>query len=110
MKRYWVLTVSSLPVAGMAIFPFIILCRQRFAKDKVLINHERIHLRQQVEMLLVPFYIAYLLNYLVNLIKYRNHHEAYINISFEREAYEMDKNFKYLEKRAFWAWTKYLRK
>jgi len=41
--------------AAMAIFPFILLHDKKMKENKVLINHERIHLRQQVELLVVPF-------------------------------------------------------
>jgi hypothetical protein len=59
-------------------------------------NHEFIHFRQQIELLIIPFYILYLLNYLINLIRYHKHTEAYRNILFEREAYENDSNLSYL--------------
>ena len=71
-------------------------------------NHEFIHLRQQLELLIVPFYILYLLNYLVNLVYYQNHFLAYKNIAFEREAYENDANPAYLIKRKFASWRHYL--
>jgi hypothetical protein len=40
--------------AAMALFPFILLNRRKKITD-VLINHERIHLMQQLEMLVIPF-------------------------------------------------------
>ena len=99
-----ILHVPFLPASGMALFPFILLKDVRLKKDKQIINHEQIHLRQQLELLIVPFYLLYLLNYLVNLIVYRNHHQAYFNIVFEREAYKKDADTDYLEKRKLWAW------
>ena len=40
---------------AIALWPFIVLkCKER-RHDKVLINHERIHLRQQLECLILPF-------------------------------------------------------
>lgn len=73
-------------------------------------NHEFIHLRQQIELLIIPFYILYLLNYLINLIIYRSHFLAYRNIAFEREAYENDSRLSYLSGRRFAAWAAYLLK
>jgi hypothetical protein len=73
-------------------------------------NHEFIHFRQQIELLIIPFYILYLLNYLINLTRYHNHIEAYRNILFEREAYENDINLSYLSERRFAAWTSYLKR
>lgn len=92
----------------MALYPFILLKYKHQKNDSILLNHERIHLRQQVELLIVPFYLLYLLNYLINLIRYRNHHRAYFNISFEKEAYSFDQNPNYLKTRKFFAWVNYL--
>lgn len=102
--RFPVITVSFLPATGMALFPFILVKYSGIKTDKIIINHEKIHLRQQLEMLILPFYIIYLLNYSVNLLYYRKHDLAYRNISFEREAYSHDSNLDYLSKRKFWAW------
>lgn len=92
----------------MALYPFIILKHKHQKADRILVNHERIHLRQQVELLIIPFYLLYLLNYLINLIRYRNHRRAYFNISFEKEAYACDQNLNYLKTRKFFAWVNYL--
>ena len=45
-------------IRALAFYPFIIMPRATVIDD-ILINHERIHLRQQLEMLLLPFYICY---------------------------------------------------
>jgi hypothetical protein len=102
----YLLTFSFLWVEGMAIFPFIFLKKK--APGKVLLYHECIHLRQQLELGLLPFYIWYFLEYLIRLIQYRKHHLAYLNISFEREAYANECEFEYLENRKFWGFLKYL--
>lgn len=94
----------------MAIFPFVVLKYIALRHDSQIMNHECIHLRQQVELLIIPFYFLYLLNYLINLIYYRNHFLAYRNIMFEREAYENDTNHAYLTKRRFASWINYIRK
>lgn len=73
-----------------------------FAKgncDKYILNHERIHSRQMLELLVVPFYILYVLEWCIKCIKYRNSYQSYSNISFEREAYQNQKNLDYLKKR-----------
>ncbi|PZR20685.1 MAG: hypothetical protein DI539_10135 [Flavobacterium psychrophilum] len=93
--------------AGMALFPFIILRDKRMKDNHKLINHERIHLRQQAEMLIIPFYIWYVSEYLIRLIVYKDKKEAYQNISFEREAYSNDANLNYLKRRPFWNFTKF---
>lgn len=64
-----------------------------------LINHERIHLQQQLELLIFPFYIWYAIEYLIFRIKFNNHDKAYRSIRFEKEAYNYDSDLKYLQKR-----------
>lgn len=91
----------------MAIFPFVLIKYAELKKDRQIINHELIHLRQQLELLIIPFFILYLLDYLINLIRYRNHDRAYRNIVFEREAYSNDSDYMYLKKRKFFSWIKY---
>lgn len=76
--------------------------------DKYVINHERIHTRQEKELLFFPFYIIYLLEYLIRLIQYKHHHDAYMNISFEREAYKNGHDLSYLSGRKPFSWIKYL--
>ncbi|SFA43345.1 hypothetical protein SAMN04488511_103322 [Pedobacter suwonensis] len=101
-----VLIVKKLPAAGMAIFPFILLKSAAFKNDQEIINHEKIHLRQQLELLVFPFYILYLLNYLINLIRYKKHNLAYRNIVFEKEAYTHETDLNYLKKGNWYGWIK----
>ena len=101
------IVVRSLPAAGMALFPFILVKNHDLKLNKAIINHEKIHLRQQLELLLIPFYILYLLNYLLNLLYYMQHDKAYLNIVFEREAYVNERNLTYLKRRRFWSWLRY---
>ena len=91
--------------AAVTLWPFIFI-RTDVSLSESLIRHERIHGRQQVEMLIVLFYLWYVIEWFVRL-PWGN---AYRNISFEREAYRNQYNPTYLDKRPFWAWTKYLRK
>lgn len=94
---------------AMALYPFIILKTNTLKTDSVLINHERIHLRQQLELLVFPFYVFYALEFLCRLIQYKQWHEAYRAISFEREAYAKENSNEYLKQRPFWSFLKYLR-
>ena len=102
-----IVIASFLKHRGMALFPFILLKHSSFKTDRVLINHERIHLRQQLELLIVPFYIIYGIHYLVNLMKTRNHASAYRLIVFEKEAYANESELEYLSKRKMFAFLKY---
>ena len=93
---------------GITLWPFILVRSKDLKEDPIFINHEKIHLRQQLELLIVFFYIWYGLEFLVRLLQYRNRYQAYRNISFEREAYKNEKDLDYLEKRSFWLFLKYI--
>ncbi|WP_419802228.1 hypothetical protein [Mucilaginibacter sp.] len=107
--NYPVLVVPSLKVNGMALFPFILVKLKKSKQDETMIRHEIIHLRQQLEMLVLPFYFFYLINYLYNRLTY-GHHEAYMNIVFEREAYANESFADYLKRRKLFSWIKYFKK
>jgi len=92
----------------MALWPFIILKEKGLRTDSVFLNHERIHLKQQAELLLVFFYLWYGIEYLLRLIQYKNRYQAYRNISFEREAYTNEKDLQYLKRRPFWRFLNYM--
>lgn len=74
------------------------------------IRHESIHTHQMKEMLYLPFYLWYGLEWLFRLVQYRNRMTAYYNISFEREAYANDQSEDYLDTRKWWAWVRYLKR
>ena len=97
---------SLLPVAGMALFPFILFKRKDFSLSKSLINHERIHLQQQLELLIFPFYIWYLTEYLIHRMTGKKHQQAYRSISFEKEAYQNENDMNYLITRKRWAYLR----
>ena len=92
---------------AITIFPFILI-NKIYKGNKALINHEKIHLKQQLEVLIIPFYIWYFIEFLIKLIKYKSCHMAYLNISFEKEAYQNDCNLEYLKYRKRFAFIKYL--
>jgi hypothetical protein len=94
--------------AAMTIWPFIFVKDELYKLDDILINHEKIHLRQQIELLWGLFFIWYVTEFLVKLILYRNWDKAYRAISFEKEAYENEFDFDYLKNRKFWSFWKYL--
>lgn len=84
-------------IAGMSIAPFCILIHPDNIKDNT-INHEKIHWKQQVEMLILPFYILYFLEWLF---------KGYRNISFELEAYTNETDKHYLKTRSPYNWINY---
>lgn len=104
ISKFWVPKGFS----GITVFPFVIVRNQFWAKNNHFINHEKIHLRQQLEMLVVFFFIWYGMEFLVRCLQYKNLREAYRNISFERDAYANEHLMDYLKNRQFFSWVKYL--
>lgn len=94
----------------MALWP-VILVRVGSTPDAALLNHERIHLRQQLEMGIVLFYVWYVLEFLVRWMGCGlRWSRAYRSISMEREAYRHQNDLTYLTDRRAWAWWKYVSK
>lgn len=71
-------------------------------------NHEEIHSRQISELLIVGFYLWYVIEWLIGLIRYKGTYMAYRNISFEREAYQNEENLSYLNERRIFNFLKYI--
>jgi len=98
--------LGRLQILGIAVFPFLLVARKDLSKNAIFMNHERIHLRQQLELLILPFYIWYLIEYGILRFKY-NHKTAYKNIIFEKEAYQMETDLNYLKHRKFWNFIRF---
>ncbi|MCA6423425.1 MAG: hypothetical protein IM568_11490 [Flavobacterium sp.] len=95
---------------SIAVFPFVFLKFKESKNDLVLLNHEKIHLRQQLELLIVPFFISYGLEFVIRFFQYRDWKIAYKNISFEREAYENEKDLNFLDNRVLLNHLKFIKK
>ncbi|CAG2532074.1 MAG: hypothetical protein ABJO28_07530 [Maribacter dokdonensis] len=93
---------------GLSLWPFIFLKNGSLKNDDVLINHEKIHLRQQQELLILPFYILYLTEWAIRAVCYFDTYKAYQNLSFEREAYMHENDMDYLSNRKTFSFIKYL--
>ncbi len=96
--------------SGLTLFPFVILKEKRDVLNRVIMQHEKIHIRQQVEFLVLPFFIWYGMEYLIRILQYKHKHLAYRNISFEREAYANESQKDFLQKRQFWNFLNYIKK
>ena len=94
---------------GFTFYPFVFLKSKVLKEDAVLINHENIHLKQQIELLIIPFYLVYCIEFLIRLLQFKKWQLAYRNISFEREAYANEWDLDYLKHRKLWSFLKYLR-
>lgn len=69
------------------------------------INHEKIHTAQMRELWYIGFYILYFLEWIYRLVFHTR--TAYRGVSFEREAYNNQYDYSYLEHRAKFAyWRK----
>ena len=86
----------------MAIFPFILITKGSLLSDRIR-RHELIHFRQQLEMLILPFYLWYILEWLIRTIATGK--DSYRSISFEKEAYANEHIIGY---RKWFGWIKYL--
>lgn len=83
---------SLIPFKGwkaITLWPFIFV-RKDVKFDDVDLNHEKIHLAQQIELLIIPFYIIYLIEWIF---------KDYKNICFEKETYSNEDNLDYLKTR-----------
>lgn len=80
---------------AITIFIFIFV---RHKNDKQTINHEKIHIVQQIELLFVGQWIWYLIEYI---------RKGYKNNMFEKEAWSNESNLSYLEKRKPYAFLNY---
>jgi hypothetical protein len=106
-KIVYVLSGLQKWVGGITIFPFIFL-KDNQRDNKIIQNHERIHIWQQAECLLILFPIIYFGNYgWLRLIKKMDHMTAYKNICFEKEAYSNQKDLTYIKNRSLWAWMRH---
>jgi len=102
-------------IGGIAIWPYIVL-RERY-QDKQdnpyyanqtsrIINHESIHIKQQQELFLIPFYLWYFIEWFFKLFIYGK--KAYYNISFEREAYTNENDLNYIKTRKWYSFLKHI--
>lgn len=71
-----------------------------------LVNHESIHWKQQLELLIIFFYPLYFIEWIIRL--FTNTRSAYKSISFEREANANEDNPNYLNERKSFAWLNYI--
>ena len=91
---------------AITLFPFILVSDKTIGAT--LLHHEKIHIRQQLECLLIVFYLWYGIEWCIHFIKVKNIHQAYRMISFEKEAYDKESDADYLKNRKLWAFIKWL--
>ena len=77
--------LRPLKINAIVIYPFVLYCDA--CPSEEIVRHEGVHLRQIQEEGVLRFYFQYLKEYLLNRKRGLNHHAAYRNISYEKEAY-----------------------
>lgn len=98
--------LKNTKILGISLFPFIVLRNRDLISNKLLINHEKIHLRQQLELGVLLFYLWYILEFLYHYFYCRDGYIAYRKICFEREAYQYQNDINYLKNRKLWAFLR----
>ena len=88
---------------AMNLFGIIFIREDNWSKcseklKAITLNHEKIHTKQQIELLFIGFFIVYFFEWIF---------KGYRNISFEKEAYRHEMNLDYLKERKHYAqWRK----
>jgi hypothetical protein len=77
-----------LQVDGVTIGKYIFVSYAKESVSEVLINHETIHYFQIKKDGILKFYCKYFKEYFSNRLKGMSHYKAYVNISYEKEAYQ----------------------
>ena len=94
---------------GAAFFPFLFVGDENYLRPW-LINHERIHFRQQIETLIVgALIITFLERLYARLFLKMGKMERYLYAASEQEAYLNMDNPRYLESRPAWRLFHYLK-
>jgi len=91
---------------AMVLYPFILLSKEEDRYDIQLIRHEQIHVYQQLELLVIGFYLWYLIEYLLYRLRGHSHQDAYYRLSMEKEARDLACNLD--RKRKLFGFVKYL--
>lgn len=92
---------------GLSFFIFIWI--SKLTTDEVrLVRHEKIHFRQQIELLFVFHWMLYIIFYLISRLKGYGHYGAYRCNPFELEAFTNDIDTAYLQRRKPYAWLNYI--
>lgn len=86
---------------AITLYPFGVFLRDvNYVEYNDILNHESIHWEQQKELYCIPFYILYLLDWIISGFRYRK-------IRFEQEAYNNGINLDYLKTRKKFSWVRY---
>ena len=112
----WVVEHSTLMrwlgLKGLAIWPVVFVEASALTVKRnptVILLHESIHIAQQQECGVLPFYLLYIVEESCRALLFRQGYaRAYFSISFEQEAYAHERKSTYLRRRRPFAWTSFL--
>ena len=88
-------------ITGICLAPIHIQINEGYFTDWR-INREKIHWAQQMEMLIIPFYLWYLIEWLIRIPI--NGKSAYRKLLFEQETSKHGNDMDYLKTRKHFAW------
>lgn len=105
---------SLIPFNGFRVFNFFGILLVKKNSDgsnphltERTMNHEAIHTAQMKELLYIPFYLLYCIEFLIRI--FTNPDNPYNSLSFEREAYYNEYYPTYLSHRKPFAFLDYIR-
>ncbi|MES2225054.1 MAG: hypothetical protein V4478_03650 [Patescibacteria group bacterium] len=93
---------------GITVYPFIFV-RTDTRGHEGLVRHETVHIRQQLELLLVGAILLFIVEYIyARFIKRLDARQTYYYSAMEQEAHRNTKNTNYLNERKPYAVLKYI--
>jgi hypothetical protein len=100
---------GSSEAKGMAFFPFVFIRSEEFDVPWV-VDHERIHHRQEIETLFVGLAVLSLIEFLyARFVLKKNKMQSYLYTAAEQEAYLNMHDRNYLNERKSWALLKFIK-
>ncbi len=99
---------GSSEAKGLAFFPFVFIRSEEFVVPWV-VDHERIHHRQEVETLFVGVVVLSLIEFIyARFVLKKNKMQSYLYTAAEQEAYLSMHDHNYLQERKPWALLKFI--
>ncbi len=92
---------APIEINAISIFPFVF---SRGLMSDTTKRHETIHFQQQLETLVLGFYLIYFYDYLRARLKGKTGKDSYLSIRAEVEAYYNEMDVNYLKNRKRWGW------
>jgi len=94
---------APIEIGAISLFPFVFSRGKMSESTK---RHETIHFQQQLETLVIFFYMIYLWDYIKARISGSPGKESYRNIRAEKEAHENEMSPNYLKSRPRYSWLR----